>query len=396
MSSTSNVLLVGAIFCVLMLLVLSSLLRSGVLGLREWCVANGLGGVALALYAYGQVLAPWLAYEAANGLYAAAAGAVLVGYQRFFGTRAALPAIGTGVALLVAAIAFFHYGYDSFALRTTAVSVFQAAIGTAIIIAVLRSRQVWRSRYPYYFTVAMAGVIVSGHVVRSIVYLLRTDEVTSLLQPTGWNLFFVSAGTFVLPVLTIGAVMMVHDTVLGRAEHAANRDFLTGAWSRRAFFELGEREFARAARSGRKLSLLLLDVDRFKHINDTWGHAIGDEVLKDAVGSAATAIRGVDILARVGGEEFGVLLPDTDSEEAAMVGERLRAALDRAQLFGAGRRAPVSLHYTVSAGLATALKDESMQDLMRRADAALYQAKASGRNRIVRASGAEQPAGETT
>lgn len=312
---------------------------------------------------------------------------MLAGYRRFLGLSVPWRSLGAGVALVVAGIALFHYRIDSFALRTTTVGLFQAAVCMGIIVTVRHFRG--RSRYPYYFTVGMAGLVALGHAARSVIYLFRTGEITALLQPSGWNLFFVSAGTFVLPVLTIGAVMMVHDAMMARAEHAANRDFLTGAWTRRAFAELAERELARAARTGRRLCLLLLDVDHFKQINDTAGHGAGDQVLVDVVARAEGVVRSVDYVARIGGEEFGVLLPETDAPAGAVVAERLRAALERTLPVAGGRRKPLALRYTVSIGLAVQAEGEDMQDLMRRADAALYEAKQGGRNRVVLARAAE-------
>ncbi|HVL77413.1 MAG TPA: GGDEF domain-containing protein [Noviherbaspirillum sp.] len=385
MSSTSNAFLVGALFCVLMLLVLSSLFRSGLPGIRELFLANLLGGIALVLYAFGREVPPLVGYEVANGLYAASAAAVLAGYRRFLGERVSWPLLIAGVGLVVAAIALFHYRIDSFALRTTTIAVFQSALCIAIIVSIFAARHRWRSRYPYYFAAAMAGLIAVAHITRSLVHLQRTDEITSLLQPSGWNLFFVSAGTFVLPVLTIALVMMVHDAMMARAEHAANRDFLTGAWSRRAFFELGERELSRGRRHARRLSLLLLDIDHFKAINDNWGHAAGDQVLIDTVARAGAVLRNGDFFARIGGEEFGVLLPETEGVEAERVAERLRAALDHTLIVHQGRRKTASVSCTVSIGFAVQGRGETLHDILRRADAALYEAKQAGRNRVVAA-----------
>jgi diguanylate cyclase (GGDEF)-like protein len=382
MSSTFNILIVGALFCVLMLLVLTSLLRSGLPGIREWCLANVLACFALVLYAFGRELTPFIAYEVANGVYAAASAAMLAGFRRYYGKSAMRTALGAGVVLVMAAIALFHYRFDSYGMRTVVVAVFQGAISLAIAMTIVRGRSDWRSHYPSLFTISMAAVITLGHGIRSMIYLSHPGEVTSLLHPSPLNLLFVSAGTFVLPVLTFGAVMLVHDTMLARAELAANRDFLTGAWTRRAFFEHAEREMQRARRMGRHLSLLLLDVDHFKKINDTYGHAVGDQVLIDLVKRAATVVRAVDYFARVGGEEFAVLLPETSREAAASVAERMRAAVAQSATDKERSKIPVPA-YTVSIGLSSVRGFESLQDLMRRADAALYAAKAMGRNRAV-------------
>lgn len=390
MSSTFNILIVGALFCILMLLVLSSLLRSGIAGIREWCIANALGSVALAMYAFGRELPPLLAYEINNGVYAAASAAMLAGFRRFHGKSRMAGWLAASVALVMAAIAVFHYRFDSFAMRTVVVAVFQGAVCAGIAATIVRGRGGWRTHYPSLFTIGMAATVAAGHAVRSAIYLTHTGEVTSLLQPSPWNLFFVSAGTFVLPVLTFGAVMMVHDTMLAKAELAANRDFLTGAWSRRAFFELAEREILRARRTGRELSLLLLDVDHFKRINDARGHAVGDQVLVDLAARAGMVVRAVDYFARIGGEEFAVLLPETPRAAAALVAERLRSTIEQSGTDKDNPRTkgPVP-HYTVSIGAASMRGFETLQDLMRRADAALYTAKAMGRNRAVSEAEAE-------
>lgn len=384
MDSAFNILLIAVFFCVLQLLVIASLLRSGIAGVKTLTAANGIGIAAFILYALGKELPPLIAYEIANGVYAAAGAAMLAGFRRLFARRVPWALLSAGVALVMIAIAVFHYVIDSYALRTVTVAVFQSALCVDIGLTVFRSRKSSRSRYPYVFTLGMTAIIVFGHTVRSAIYLAHPAELTSLLQPSPWNLFFLSAGTMVLPVLTLGAVMMVHDRMMEQAEHAANRDFLTGAWSRRAFFEMAERELARARRTGHKLSLLVLDVDNFKAINDTSGHAAGDQVLVDIVLRAAAAIRSTDYFARIGGEEFAVLLPDTDRACALVVAERLRATLERmtsTDRSGAGERRTAA--YTVSIGLAVLRDAESFHALMQRADAALYEAKASGRNLVV-------------
>ena len=375
MSSALTIFLIAALLCVAMLLMLRYFMRSGIAGIREWSGANLLACAAFILYAFGRELPPLLAYEAANAIYAAATAFMLVGFRRFF-ARPPRKVLLVGAVLMVSlATAFFHYVLDSFDGRSNAVSLFQAIIAVAIALTVLRAIRVKRrSRYPYHFTMAMALVVAAGHLLRIAVHLGQSGDMTSLLQPSPWNLFFVSAGTMALPALTLGGVMMVHDVMLAKAEHAANRDFLTGAWSRRAFFAVAEVELQRAQRSHRNVSLLLFDVDHFKAINDSLGHAAGDRVLVDAVARAEGVIRNVDYLGRIGGEEFAVLLPETGIEDALAVAERLRAGLQVSTDDG--------FAFTVSVGVAMWRNEESFADMMQRADAALYRAKLGGRNRV--------------
>jgi diguanylate cyclase (GGDEF)-like protein len=200
---------------------------------------------------------------------------------------------------------------------------------------------------------------------------------------------FLSIGTLVMPIFTMGAVMMVHDKMMSKAQDDANRDFLTGAWSRRAFFEFAERELLRVQRNGRPMSLMLFDVDHFKRINDTWGHAVGDRVLLEIVQRANREVRSMDYLARLGGEEFAVLLPEVGESGARVAADRLRAALETVSPGESDApSAQAGLAYTVSIGVATRQEPESIADLLHRADIALYEAKASGRNRVVAASAA--------
>jgi diguanylate cyclase (GGDEF)-like protein len=383
MLSPINILLISAMFCIVMLCVLASFVRSAIPGIKEWSAANGLAFIALLLFVMRGAIPDVLSFEAANGLMAASSAAILIGFRRFLGQTLHATALGGGIAVAVLGAAVFHYVFDSFALRTVTVTIFQCIVCLAIALTIFRSEKIVRSRYPTFFTGSAALLVALGSAARSIVYATGTDVVTSVLEPSPWNLFFLSAGTMVLPVLTLGAVMMVHDAMLAKAEHTANRDFLTGIWSRRAFFELAERELLLTRRTGRPLSLLLFDVDRFKSINDTHGHAAGDRVLVDITLRADAAIRNIDYFARVGGEEFAVLLPETARVAALMVAERLRATLEKPATPDNAKGESGIAAYTVSIGIATLRGAESFHELMRRADAALYQAKASGRNMVV-------------
>ena len=174
----------------------------------------------------------------------------------------------------------------------------------------------------------------------------------------------------------------------------ALRDHLTGISNRRHFFDLADQAFARARESGEPLALLIVDIDYFKQINDTYGHVHGDEVLKVLVQVCRAALGDVEMLARLGGEEFVMLLPNTDLNAATTRAERLRAEVQRTPV----RFHETSLYFTISLGVAQWQPEESLLILMRRADEALYAAKYNGRNRIETASphvrwGALEPGG---
>jgi two-component system cell cycle response regulator len=164
-------------------------------------------------------------------------------------------------------------------------------------------------------------------------------------------------------------------------QEQATTDSLTKLKNRRAFFEIGVGHMAFARRHGTDLSVIAIDIDHFKRINDTYGHQAGDEALV-VVGATLTASTRIeDIPARIGGEEFAILLPDTNRLGAAVLAERIRAAMEKKEISVTGH----TLGVTISVGIASYGQDgrDSLEQLMNIADKRLYMAKESGRNRVV-------------
>lgn len=165
-----------------------------------------------------------------------------------------------------------------------------------------------------------------------------------------------------------------------RLRELAMHDELTGLYNRRHFVELAEAEVARARRTGMPLSLAMLDIDHFKAVNDAFGHPVGDSALRVLARCMRETLRTSDVPARLGGEEFVVLLMDTGLEGAVAVTERLRERVGRAEV-PAGRERVA--RFTVSGGVAELAQGERLDGLLARADEALYRAKEDGRNRTV-------------
>ncbi|WP_213939907.1 GGDEF domain-containing protein [Pseudomonas sp. dw_612] len=165
------------------------------------------------------------------------------------------------------------------------------------------------------------------------------------------------------------------------ATQSALRDPLTDTGNRVAMDQTLQREIEMSRRHLQPLSLLMLDIDHFKRVNDSHGHSAGDEVLKAVAASIKGQLRNVDMVFRFGGEEFLILLSNTTREAAAMVGERLRFAAQAQEYRADGQ----SIELTVSLGCSTLLPGESAESLLRRADSALYVAKREGRNRLAMA-----------
>ena len=166
-----------------------------------------------------------------------------------------------------------------------------------------------------------------------------------------------------------------------KLEELASIDPLTGCVNRRKFEELSNLELKRSSRYNNDFTLLMLDIDHFKSVNDTYGHAIGDEVLKHFSSVCIKLARDVDIVARIGGEEFVVMLPHTDSDSAFIFAERFREQIYNSKL-------TIDEHiikYSVSIGISSFDKqdDTDIAMILHRADLALYKAKDNGRNRSV-------------
>ncbi len=164
-----------------------------------------------------------------------------------------------------------------------------------------------------------------------------------------------------------------------RARELSTRDPLTGAFNRLAYQERARVEEARWRRYGAPLSLIILDVDRFKTINDSFGHRAGDLVLRTIAQLVGSRIREVDFFARYGGEEFVILLPETPLEAAREVAEKVRRSVEAFRFHARGKRIPI----TISCGVAQLRQGDTVEAAFERADAALYRAKGDGRNRTV-------------
>ena len=234
---------------------------------------------------------------------------------------------------------------------------------------------------------ALGGFAV---IVLGLVMLAMATHAPQVYDPTIEGIHFAFAAV-VLPVISMlaGDLSQMRTRLkeqkaelqcaLERIRKLATHDGLTGLVNRRHMEELAELEQRRALRSGSLPCLCLVDIDHFKRINDVHGHAAGDEVLRLFSRHAAASMRETDVLARWGGEEFLVMLPDTRPQEARVGFERLKRMLSRDEAW------PQRMHLRVSfsAGLTAWRPGEPLRDALARADHALYEAKASGRDRLV-------------
>lgn len=184
-----------------------------------------------------------------------------------------------------------------------------------------------------------------------------------------------------LPVFgSLGFLLMHAERANARLVNQARTDDMTGALNRRAFVHVARHTLAGCQRTGRAMSVMLMDLDRFKQINDTHGHAAGDQALRTFHRRLCSLLRDEDIVARVGGEEFAVLLPGADIENAREVAERVRAGVSESPMVFNGK--PIAVRVSIGVAPWDGI-ERTVEPILARADRAMYAAKRSGRNRVV-------------
>ena len=273
-----------------------------------------------------------------------------------------------------------------------------------------RTRRIVRQRWA-----VLVGAILAGVVVAMMELSGASDRTTAWRTPVlGVPLYVLGFGVTVFAAALLVQMALSARVALGRErrlvstaaalrgaraelQRLAVTDALTGLLNRRAFFERLGAELRRSARYERPLTLLMLDLDHFKRVNDEHGHPAGDRVLTQSAAVVGASLRASDIVARYGGEEFVVMLPETTRAEAEVVAEKLRAAM-AGQLFAVGPGE--ALRVTVSVGVAALERPgpldelepaEAERELVRLADEALYAAKRGGRNRVATATPGPSP-----
>ncbi|MCG2583592.1 diguanylate cyclase [Massilia sp. TS11] len=342
-------------------------------GTGLWALSPLLGALSALAFGLEGILAAPLVAMLSNALSMASGGLNLFGSAAFYEQTLSLRRwLLFGLAAL-AALAAFMFIWPDYRVRVVLYAL------TLLVVTATHARLHWR------FGLSFAGRLLAAILaVRCAVLLLRAVTAPFLEASTatrfdpGWIQTVYLASFSIGGMLTcLGVVLLASERVRADFERMANVDVLTGAATRRAALEALDGELARARRHGRPFSLLMLDIDHFKHINDAHGHATGDRVLAHAVAGIQSTLRTIDVVGRIGGEEFLILLPESELASASAVAERIRSRLAH------GGRAAGLPEYTASIGCACLQgPDDSIASLMARADRALYAAKNGGRNRV--------------
>lgn len=358
---------------------LALFLTTGLLAWRSESNRQGLAWLSTALclfaMAFGLIglrglIPPLFSVWLANIGFAAATTMSMQAIATF--QKARLPAPMIWAPGLVIAVVFLLY-LDNLAVR----------VGVATLVHVTQNAysmsMTWRARK------RTAGVgqylVLFGMLSNSVVLLLRLsatllglDTIHEITDNTVSQVFVYLSIFLSLNLSPVGYILMDKEADDRRYRHLALRDRLTQCWNRAYLEQVARAEMERFKRYNSSVAMVILDIDLFKSVNDKFGHAMGDKVLKGFTQTARTCIRSTDVLARWGGEEFIVLLPSSGEAAAACMAERIRKAVISRPISG--------IPLSVSAGYAVCSREDTWDTWFQRADRALYRAKAQGRNRV--------------
>lgn len=362
----------GLMACImgLILLFLEKSYPAYIKGVRLWAIAPLIASLAVLSRVWLRSVVPdSIAIGAQNVCLMATAVFFLAGACEFF--ERPFPRRYIAVLIGVAALAMVAFGvYDSS-------GVYRRLFARAYLMALYGSLAwlVWRR--PRTFATRLMAVVVSA-----LVLLLLARTLAGYVQPSAdgvdshelLQLVYAVGFSSTDVLIPICAVLLITEKLRFVLEHLAMQDGLTGLLTRRALFEFGQNAMVGCRRRGAMMAAMMMDLDHFKQVNDSHGHPVGDQVIKDFTARAQSLLRRPYIMGRYGGEEFVVLLSDVDLNEVMAVAERIRRSRTARSDIPA---------CTVSIGIATLQPDTpSLEALIQKADEGLYRAKQLGRDRV--------------
>jgi diguanylate cyclase (GGDEF)-like protein len=359
------------------LFVISRTYPKSIRGLTDWSLAALVMGLSLPLLiAKGHV--PYL-FSTVLATLMILAGFMLMnaGIRKFSGTPARInrALLCLFVLAYVSLYAWFTYVQPNVAMRVATLNLFTLVVIFDLLRIALKQLPRTAGRNVLVFSLT---ILIGARVVRLGSLMFGVDQPTGVFDASVSQLVYLAIPTIMIPLGTISFVLLASEKLRRDLEFTSRYDDLTQCLNKRAAMEALQREIARARHHGNKLSIMLLDLDNFKNINDTHGHLEGDKVLVDFSRRAKSSLRETDQLTRFGGDEFMAILPDTDLEQASLIAQRLHEAAREDQ----------SIAWSVSIGLSEWLdQDDSVAALLTRADKALYKSKAFGRNQTQAISG---------
>jgi diguanylate cyclase (GGDEF)-like protein len=375
----------------IVLLLVSRFYAARVSGVKHWTGANIALATGLLVLALSQTANDLLARVGGNTLLVMTTALYYLAIQRLLGDKPSNRLAWTVVGCAGITFATLWTAAAPYALAVGALSIalmILTGLSAARLLLPLRANKPVSHRFT-----GLLFLIGCAMMTARLAYVAVADAPPpNLFAPNFWHGAILGGAHIITMLMSLGFALMIVDQLASELNRLATLDALTGIGNRRVYYTRAEAELSRCLRKGIPLSLLMIDLDRFKVINDSLGHAAGDETLRRFAGLVAPHLREYDFFARLGGEEFAVLLPDASEEVAFAIAERLRELVAAEHLPAPGFLVPT----TISVGVAQLLEGErSVDQLIQRADRALYAAKGGGRNRVVAASwlheGAEAP-----
>lgn len=347
-------------------------------GLGRWALAGGTTVITFALiFSYGTF--HWqLSLSIAQLFIIIALVLSWDGFRRFLDKPPLTPLVLVGIAgigLIWVVIAQAYYSIEVKAASNAAI---------VAVLSVLIARDLLISPKQNTPAVRITGCV---YAINAAIFLLRAivahknPEIVDPVNPNGVAAFMLLWLLCSIIAITLGMVLMTAERLQADLNNQANHDPLTGALNRRSCDLLYDKAIAHARRHQLPLSVLMMDLDEFKKVNDSLGHDLGDKVLCRFVAVAQKILREDDMFCRFGGEEFVALLPNTSAEAALVAANRLRNAFEINSALIETKKTHQPFALTVSIGIAELQPDEVFESLLRRADSALYRAKDNGRNR---------------
>lgn len=371
-----TVMLMSSIMLAVMAIVLYSVYRNlpaNISGPGHWSLGALLFSVSTACIGLREGMPETISVLSSDTMLLCSFGFWLTGVQAFFGRKPTYLAIAVGIVLTMACVAWGLLIRPSYHVRLVAMIVLILVLSGAQLKLIV---QCGVRHFASYFLILVLSALIGALAVRSVTIVLSGHITHDVFSNTLPQVVFVAVVNFSTMLLAVGFVMLATHRMNLELAWLANRDPLTGSLNRRAFSSAYEQARRHAQTSGDGLTMLILDLDHFKAINDQYGHLVGDQVLIDFCRRVQRALGDNLPFARIGGEEFALILPGRSQVSACELAERIRASVAQTQT-------PHLPCYTCSIGIATMPHAMgTLEQLMHGADTALYLAKCAGRNRV--------------
>lgn len=281
-------------------------------------------------------------------------------------------------------VAFFYFTFlsPSFSARVMVTIICTVAIFSWALVMLWRQPIKSWQLGEWVLSVALLVSVVAA-LLRALTTLMETDAVAalSILSYQGLQAHFLSINLLAVIFIAFGLIVMSQDSLRRDLERLASYDALTGVLTRRVILDLLDKSMAKVSRTGRPVAVMMIDLDHFKRVNDSYGHRVGDSVLTQVIAAVERVLRKDTYIGRYGGEEFLIVMPDTTHEQLLEVSERIRQAAASTII----RHEQSNIHCTISIGalIIDTANVDSLTDPVTLADRALYQAKQQGRNKVV-------------